>query len=217
MTLTVGIAGITGRFGRRLAAHLLQRPAVTVHGYCRSPQKVDAALLNQHQSRLQLFAGEADDASAVAAFVQPCDVVVCAYLGDNALMFDAQKLLVDACDVARVPRYVAGDWSLDYTRLQLGELPPKDPMIRVKAHLETKEHVKGLHVLNGAFMEVLFSPFFGALDVPARKMRYWGSGDEVLESTTYDTAAAYTAAMIVDPLAVGIKKGELEAILYFLM
>ncbi|KAL2133822.1 hypothetical protein VTI74DRAFT_1628 [Chaetomium olivicolor] len=67
----------------------------------------------------------------------PLDVFVCAYLGDNKLMVDAQKALIDACEAESVPRYVARNESLDYTKLALSELFPKNTMIQVK----------GIHVL----------------------------------------------------------------------
>lgn len=70
-------------------------------------------------------------------------------------MVDGQKQLTDAYDESGVPRYVASDWVLDYTNQKLGDLFPKDPMIRVKAYPETKAKVNGVHVLIGGRM----SPF----------------------------------------------------------
>lgn len=78
-------------------------------------------------------------------------------------MVDGQKFLIDACDECKVPRYIASDCALDYTKLKLGGLFPKDPMIHVKSYVETKK-VKGVHILIGAFMEPIFSPFFNIYD-----------------------------------------------------
>ncbi|KAF7515008.1 hypothetical protein G7054_g14817 [Neopestalotiopsis clavispora] len=203
-TLTVGLAGITGKFGRLLAGKLLENPEVALRGYARNPDKVDAAL--SQSPRVQLYQGEAFDGAAIKKFVTGCDVVVCAYLGDDKLMIEGQKQLIDACDEAGVARYVASDWALDYTKLQLGELFPKDPMIHVKAHLDGKSNVRGVHVLIGGFMDPILSPFFRVWDPESKTLQYWGEGTEPWEGTSYANAAEFTAAVIADRSAVGIQK-----------
>ncbi|GLI79022.1 hypothetical protein PoHVEF18_007344 [Penicillium ochrochloron] len=118
-------------------------------------------------------------------------------------MIDGQKALIDACEKCNVPSYVASDWALDYSKLNLGELFPKDPMIHVKAYLAIKK-VQGVHILIGGFMEPVFSPFFNIFDPSTSKFRYWGNGDEVMEGTTYDNADEFTAAVALDPEATEI-------------
>lgn len=203
MAITVGIAGITGKFAKRLVSHLLKRPEVNIRGYCRDPSKVPEAISSSAQ--VILFQGDAFSKDAINAFAKGCDVIVCCYLGDDKLMVDGQKILIEACDGCEVPRYIASDWALDYTKLKLGELFPKDPMIHVKAYVETKK-VQGVHILIGGFMEPIFSPFFNIYDPQSQTLRFWGSGDEVMEGTTYDNAAEFTAAVAVDPKATGIVK-----------
>ncbi|KAK3690253.1 hypothetical protein B0T22DRAFT_424064 [Podospora appendiculata] len=204
MTITVGLAGITGKFGTLLATSLLKNPTVSLRGYARDPSKLSASLASS--PNLSLTRGGAFDAAAIAPFVSGCDVVICSYLGDDKLMTDGQKLLIDACETAGVPRYVASDWTLDYTKLAPGEIASKDPMKVVKAYLETKSTVKGVHVFIGGFMDTLLSPFFQMWDPKAGTFRYRGEGDEVWEATSYANAADYTAAVAVDPGAVGIQK-----------
>ncbi|PWY63067.1 nmrA-like family protein [Aspergillus eucalypticola CBS 122712] len=150
--------------------------------------------------------GTAFDQDAIATFVQGCDVVVCCYLGDDKLMVDGQKLLIDACESANVPRYVASDWALDYTKLKLGDLFPKDPMIHIKNYLDTKTKVAGGHILIGGFMGPIFSPSFNIVDVQTNTFRYWGDGNEIMEGTTYDDAAKYTAKVVLDSEAKGVLK-----------
>jgi hypothetical protein len=141
-----------------VATHLLKNPEVSLRGYARDSSKVISSISSSPS--VKLFQGEAYDDSKIRPFVNGCDVVICAYLGDDKLMVEGQKRLIDACETGGVPRYIASDWALDYTKLQFGELFPKDPMKHVKAYLETKKTVKGVHILNGGFMEPIFSPFF---------------------------------------------------------
>ncbi|CAG8020854.1 unnamed protein product [Penicillium olsonii] len=203
MTFTVGIAGITGKFAKRLVSHLLKRQDIAIRGYCRDPSKVPEEISSS--SQVTLIKGDAFDNDSIRTFASSCDVIVCCYLGDDKLMVDGQKALIDACDECHVPRYIASDWALDYTKLKLGELFPKDPMIHVKAYLEDKK-VQGVHILIGGFMEPIFSPFFNIFDPQTNTFRYWGNGDEIMEGTTYDNAAEFTAAIAVDSTATGIKK-----------
>ncbi|KAJ6028744.1 hypothetical protein N7540_004320 [Penicillium herquei] len=198
MTITVGIAGITGKFAKRLVSHLLKQHDLTIRGYCRDPSKVPETISSSAQ--VTLFEGDAFNKDALTVFAKGCDVIVCCYLGDDKLMVDGQKMLIDVCDECEVPRYIASDWALDYTKLKLGELFPKDPMIHVKAYAETKK-VQGVHILIGGFMEPIFSPFFNIYDPQSQTLRFWGSGDEPMEGTTYDNAAEFTAAVAVDQKA----------------
>ncbi|OGM42488.1 NmrA-like family protein [Aspergillus bombycis] len=202
MALTVGIAGITGKFARRVVSHLLKHSDVTIRGYCRDPSKVPESISSSE--KVTLFKGDAFDKGAIRTFAQGCDVLICCYLGDNQLMIDGQKILIDACEEQGVPRYIASDWALDYTKLKLGELFPKDPMIHVHAYLATTQKVKGVHVLIGGFMEPVLSPFFNILDPKTNTFRFWGEGDEIMEGTTYDNAAEFTTAVARDPEATGI-------------
>ncbi|KAI1451313.1 nmrA-like family protein [Annulohypoxylon moriforme] len=202
MPITVGIAGITGKFARELTSILIKNPNVTIKGYCRDPSKVPEYI----SSKITLVKGDAYDKPAIQTFVTGCDVVVCCYLGDPKLMVEGQKLLIDACAAEGVPRYVASDWSINYNKLKLGELFPKDPMIHVKAYLDAQDKVKGVHILVGMFVEGFFGSHFGIYDDATTTFKYWGTGDEIWEGSTYRNAAEYTAAICLDKDAVGTLK-----------
>ncbi|PYI11060.1 hypothetical protein BO78DRAFT_426108 [Aspergillus sclerotiicarbonarius CBS 121057] len=188
MTITVGVAGITGKFARLVVKNLCASPDVYIRGLCRNPSKLPEHF--RTSPRVAIIRGEADNLETLQTFVRGCDVVVCCYLGDNTFMTDAQKLLVDSCEAES---------------LESGQHPAKDPMKAVKAHLETKRTVRGVHVLIGAFMETFWSGYFGIWHPEDFKLSYYGTGDEVWESTTYDTAAEYVAAVAMDPTAVGMQ------------
>ncbi|KAE8153642.1 nmrA-like family protein [Aspergillus avenaceus] len=202
-TITVGIAGITGKFGRCILARLLRNPGVKIRGYCRQFKNLPIALL--HSDNVQIIKGQSDDLQKVRTFVTGCDVVICCYLGAPALMVDGQKVLIDACELEGVPRYIASDYSLDYTKLEYGQIPPKDAMKDILAYLETKK-VEGVHVMIGAFMETLLSPFLGMYHASSHTLNYWGAGDEPWEVTTYQNAADFVASVALDRDAVGFHR-----------
>jgi len=203
----VGIAGATGRFGSLVLASLLENPDIKIRGLCRNASKLD----NQHtqSSQLQVIEGDVLDPSILAKFVNNLDVVICAYLGDNDFMVNGQKALIDACEQARVPRYIASDYTFDYTKLELGEHPAKDPMKIVHEYLRGKQHVQGVHVLVGGFIETFWSGYFQVWNSEERSLVYWGSGEEVWEVTTYADAARYTVAVALDGSVVGLQRCEL--------
>jgi hypothetical protein len=126
-------------------------------------------------------------------------------------MVEGQKALIDVCDAATppVPRYVSSDWALGYTKLKLRELFPKDPMIHVKEYLESKRNVTSVHILVGGFVEPIFSSFFGIVDADSDVIRHWGDGSEIMEGTTYDDAARFTARTVLDCQASGVLRCKL--------
>lgn len=159
--------------------------------------------------KLELIQDNAFDNDAILSFVHSCDVVVFCYLDDDKLMVDGQKLLINVCgDEPSVTWYVASDWALDYTKLELGQLFPKCPMIHIKAYIETKQDVSGVYILIVGSMEPVFSPFFNIFDPESNTFQYWGEGDEAMGGITYDDAAKFTAAVAADPNASGILKCE---------
>lgn len=207
---TIAIAGFTGKMARLITTFLLKNHSnVKIHGICRSIDKV-AANLRSHPN-ITLFHATSTDIPGLRRALASASVCICAYLGDDTLMIDGQKTLIDACIAEGVPRYIASDWSLDFRGLEFGDHPSKDPMKYVQEYLEEKEgerKIKGVHVLNGAFMQVVWASFLGYVDTEKGMFRYFGTGDELLEMTTYEDAAAFTAEVAVDPNANGFLKCE---------
>jgi len=201
MAPTVGIAGLTGKFAQSITRVLLANPAVKIHGYCRSPSKLPADLTSS--PRINITQGDADDAASIRKFVRGCNVVLCGYLGDPTLMTNGQKTLIDACADEGVSRYIAGDFCMDLAQIPKGALPPKDACKEIQEYLQTKQSVQGTHIYIGVFMETLWSNYMPFWDPATKTLTYWGTGKEVWESTTYGTAAEFTAKVALDESATG--------------
>jgi hypothetical protein len=214
MAQTIGIAGFTGKFARCVVKSILQYPGVSVRGFCRDSSKLPPSVTTS--SRIHIVNGEFNDKDALQSFVTGTDVVICCYLGNEELMSEGQKLLIDACVANNVPRYIAGDFSVDITNIPYGALPPKDPCKDIKKYLESRD-IQGIHILIGVFMETFWSDFMQIWDPRQKKLSYWGTGHEMWESTTYGTAADYTAAVAMDKTAVGIQQCKSSANLFELV
>ena len=199
----IAIFGATGKLGGLITNALLNvSDTVTVHAYARNTSKLPDTITSN--TGVKLFQGDATDVAAIRDAIRGCQAVICAYLApDLDFMVTAQKTLIDVCEDEGVPRYIASDWSLDWRPLELGDLPPKDPMIQIYRYLrEEKKRVKGVHILNGGFTEML--PMF----LQGGKMRVFGTGDEKLDFSSYATVAEYTARVALDESRVGVVKCE---------
>lgn len=200
---TIGIAGISGKFAQCIIKSLLLNPSVHIKGYCRNASKLPT-ILTTHP-RIKIVTGSYDDITSIQNFVSGTSVVICCYFASTEVMTNGQKYLINACEAAKVPRYIAGDFSVDHTLIPSSRIHlfPK-PTTKIIEYLSTKKSVKGVHILNGALMETFWADFFQLYDSSSRTLSYWGTGDEKWEFTTYQTAADYTAAIALDDNAVGI-------------
>ncbi|KAF7918231.1 uncharacterized protein EAE98_009843 [Botrytis deweyae] len=200
---TIGIAGVGGKFAQCIIKSLLLNPSVHIKGYCRNASKLPT-ILTTHP-RIKIVTGSYDDITSIQNFVSGTSVVICCYFASTEVMTNGQKYLINACEAAKVPRYIAGDFSVDHTLIPSSRIHlfPK-PTTKIIEYLSTKKSVKGVHILNGALMETFWAEFFQLYDSSSQTLSYWGAGDEKWEFTTYQTAADYTAAVALDENAVGI-------------
>ncbi|TVY50353.1 hypothetical protein LCER1_G008599 [Lachnellula cervina] len=188
MAQTIGIAGFTGKFALCVVKSLLQKPGVSVRGFCRGPSKLPPSGIASY--RIHIVKGEFNDKDALHSFMTGTNVVICCYLSNAELMSEGQKLLIDTCVAKNVPRYIAGDFSVDITNIPYGALPPKDPCKEIMKYLESRD-IEGVHILIGVFMETFWSDFMQIWDPKQKKLSYW---------------ADYTAAVAIDRTAVGIQQ-----------
>lgn len=125
-------------------------------------------------------------------------------------MTQGQQLLIDACEEEQVPRYIASDFAVDYTKIPPGDLFPKESAMIIREYLKSK-NVAGVHILTGGLMETFWSTFFGIWRHETRSLSVWGNGDEKWELMTFPTAAAYTAAVALDRNAIGVLRCEMRS------
>lgn len=207
--MAVAITGVTGHLGSLIAKHVLKRSSTAVvHGICRSPDKLPQDL--KSNDRFKVFQTSHEDPQKLREALKGANIAIFATLADNKVMSDGQRAVIDACVEENVPRYMAGDWALDFRPLNHGDLPAKDPMKEVAEYLDKREKetggkFKGVHVLNGAFMEIIGR---GLYDRKSQGINYWGSGDDKWDFTTYNDAAKFSAAVALDPEATGWFAGK---------
>ena len=123
--------------------------------------------------------------------------VVSALAGLRDVILEAQTLLLYAAVAAGVPRFIPSDYSIDFTKCRAGENRNLDLRREFHTRLD-KAPVSATTVFNGAFAELLTGQM-PMISFELRRVLYWGDGDQKLDFTTMDDAAAFTASAALDP------------------
>ncbi len=122
--------------------------------------------------------------------------VVSALAGLREVILEAQTLLLFASVAADVPRFIPSDYSIDFTKCRAGENRNLDLRREFHRRLD-KAPISATTVFNGAFAELLTGQM-PMISFRLRRVLYWGDGNQRLDFTTKDDAAAFTAAAALD-------------------
>lgn len=199
-TPVVAVAGPTGDLGARITRALLTRGA-HVRALTRPGSPV-VAPENPGTPRgpgADTVTVDPDDVDALTAALQGVDVVVSALNGLAPVILDRQLLLLEAAGRAGVPRFFSSDYSADFTRAAPGGNRNFDLRRQFMARAAGSP-VALTSVMNGAFMDML-DGVMPIIQPRVRAVPFWGDPDQVLDFTTKDDTAAYTAAAAVRPEA----------------
>jgi nucleoside-diphosphate-sugar epimerase len=193
---TIALAGATGRLGQRIAASLIKHGA-EVRAIVRptsAPEKVD----DLNKLGAQILRVDYSTPDRVADACRGCTCVVSAMAGLREVIVDAQTILLDAAVKAGVPRFIPSDYCIDYTRLQPGNNRNLDLRREFKHRLD-KAPIATTSVLNGMFTNLLTGQAPVVL-FDRKRVLYWGNADQLMDFTTLEDTAAYTAAAALDPV-----------------
>jgi uncharacterized protein YbjT (DUF2867 family) len=194
------LAGATGDLGGRIARSLLER-GVKLRAIVRrrsAPDKVDEL------RGLGADIAEADFAS-IPELARACSGGICvvsALAGLRNVIVDTQTLLLEAALEAGVPRFIPSDFSIDFTKLPPGTNRNLDLRREFHERLD-KTPIAATSILNGMFTDLLTgqAPF---ILFKFNRVVCWENADRLMDFTTIDDAAAFTAAAALDPAAPGI-------------
>ena len=195
MTTEILLAGATGGLGLRIAKALRRRGADVRAVVRRGTAANRSAPLKA--VGVKVVEIDLDDLAEVTAACVGVDCVVSALNGLHGTIIGTQSKLLDAAMAAGVPRFIPSDFSLDFTRTPPGSNRNMDLRREFRDRLDGAP-IRATSILNGAFMDMLTgqAPFilFGP-----RRVIHWGRADQVVDFTTMDDVAAYTAAVAMDP------------------
>ena len=190
----VAIAGAGGDLGGRIAKALVARGS-NVRALVRpnvGPQEVS------HVEALGAMAVPADpaDIASMADALAGASIVVSTLNGLRDVMIGRQGVLLDAAVQAGVPRFIPSDFAADFTRTEYGRNRNYDLRREFMARVD-QAPIKATSILNGAFLDMLGAEM-PIIQPGVRRVLYWHDANQVLDFTTKDDTAAYTAAAALD-------------------
>ncbi|PKV63550.1 NmrA family NAD(P)-binding protein [Pontibacter ramchanderi] len=191
----VVVAGATGDLGGRIARSLLSKGA-SVRVLVRRDS--DAAKVEALQKAgATICEVDYHNPAALAKVCEGASCVVSALSGLHYVMVGIQSLLLNAALAAGVPRFIPSDFSIDFTKLPYGNNRNLDLRKEFGERLD-KAPIAATSILNGMFTDLLTGQAPVVL-FPIKRVMYYGNPDQLMDFTTIQNTADYTAAAALDP------------------
>lgn len=191
---TIIVAGATGDLGNRITTYLL-KPGVTVKALVRKGSNPDSVALLKKKG---VFITEVDFSNQ-PQLIQACSggsCLVSALSGIEDVIVGVQTQLLQAATVAGIPRFFPSDYCIDYTKLSNGSNRNLDLRREFNERLN-KASIAATSILNGMFTDLLTGQapviLFGL-----KRVAYWGDAEQLLDFTTIENTAEYTARAVLD-------------------
>lgn len=194
---TVLLAGATGDLGGLILRNLFDLGA-TVRVLTR--QETSTARIAQLRAQgAEVIQADYDDPVSLRRACTDVDCVVSAINGlDNAIL-DAQSRLLEAAAAVGVPRFIPSDFSVDYRGIR----PRSNRNLQLRRDFAQRldaTEIRATSILNGAFTDML-SGQAPMILFSLHRVLFWSDPDQVLDFTTKDDTATYTAAAALDERA----------------
>ena len=190
----IALAGAGGDLGGRIAKALAARGA-DVRALVRPGlQESERARI----AALGVTPVPADPANVdeMARAITGAACVVSALNGVRDVMIGRQGVLLVAAVQAGVPRFIPSDYAADFTKTAPGRNRNFDLRREFMARVDAAP-IKATTVLNGAFLDMLGAEM-PIIQPRIRRVLYWHDGDQLLDFTTKNDVAAYTAEAALD-------------------
>ena len=194
---TVLLAGATGDLGGRILRNLVALGA-TVRVLTRPGTSTERIAQLRAQGVEVIQAGY-DDPAALRRACADVHCVVSAINGVDSVIFDAQSRLLEAAAAVGVPRFIPSDYSIDYRGIR----PRSNRNLQFRRDFAQRldaTEIRATSILNGAFTDML-SGQAPMILFSRRRVLFWSDADQVLDFTTKDDTASYTAAAALDQRA----------------
>jgi nucleoside-diphosphate-sugar epimerase len=189
---TILVAGATGNLGSRIVKYLLQNGA-NVKVICRIAGDNTETLA---KSGAEVIIIEKYNLTDLTKACLGVDCVISALSGLSDVLIDNQKILLEAAIAAKVPRFIPSDFSIDFTKLELGQNRNLD--LRKTFHNQIENApIAVTSIFNGAFADMVTAEMPLIL-FKIKKILCWGNADQKMDFTTIENTAEYTALVALD-------------------
>ena len=179
------VAGANGQLGQRIIGVLLSlgvQPRALVRLGSELPASTNGAIITP----VDYHNGQ--------ALIEAChgaDCVVSALSGLQDVIIHTQAALLRAAVKAGVRRFIPSDFCIDYTQLPEGSNRNLDLRRAFRQQLDSAP-VAATSIFNGMFTDLLLNEA-PLIQTGMKRVLYWGKPDQLLDFTTIDDTAAFTA------------------------
>lgn len=201
---SVLIVGVTGTLGSKVAHAILDKGIMSVKALVRSSSKNNERIQSLSDRGVMILEGDLSDLSSLQNVCKGSTAVISTVRGGNSetseqeTMLTGQLNLIEAAKSAGVQRFIPSDFAIDYFKIAPEDNYNLNFRIQIAEALQ-QSGLESTFVLNGVFTEVLVSPFLKIFDLPSGIFRYWGDGEILFDTTTFDDTAKYVAEAVIDP------------------
>lgn len=197
---TILVIGSTGMLGTKIVSALLDKGEVEVKAMVR-PNSYDKEDNRQDIDAMKakgaiIVEGDLMKPDTLLPICSRVDVVVSA-VGNNKVTVPGQKNAIDAAKKQGVKRFIPSDYSVDYRKLDYGDNDNLDMRKEVFEYLQ-QSGLEYTLILNGAFMDIIPTPYMPQLDLDNGIFKYWGDGEISIDMTSTDDTAKYVAEAVTD-------------------
>jgi uncharacterized protein YbjT (DUF2867 family) len=190
----IAVAGASGDLGARIVKALIGRGAV-VRALVRHNMR-EAEIKRLSGMGAIVLPANPSNLDEMANAMSGVDCVVSALNGLRDVIIDRQTILLNAAVKAGVPRFIPSDFSEDFTTTIPGENRNLD-LRREFMAIADQAPIAVTSILNGAFMDMLGAEM-PIIQKNINRILYWHSATQLLDFTTKDNVADYTAAAALD-------------------
>lgn len=194
MRKIIVVAGATGNLGGKIINALIARDA-EVRVIVRLETDMEK-IKDLEEKGVKVFQVDISNKSGISKHFIGAHCFVSALAGLRETIIDTQKMFLDAAVEAKVQRFIPSDYSSDFTNLIEGQNRNFDLRREFHRYID-KTPIQATTIFNGPFMDLLTT------DMPLilfkqRRILCWGNASQILEFTTTDNVAEFTAAAAVD-------------------
>ena len=196
--LTVLVIGSTGMLGTKIVKALLDKGEAEVRAMIR-PDSYDKHSEDIDAMKAKgaiVVEGDLMKPDTLLSACEGVDVVVSA-VGNNQVTVPGQKNVIDAAKKQGVKRFIPSDFSVDYRKLDRGDNDNLDMRKEVFEYLQ-KSGLEYTLILNGAFTDIIPTPYMPQFDLENGVFKYWGDGETPVDMTTTEDTAKYVAEAVSD-------------------
>lgn len=190
----VVVAGASGNLGLRIVRALGKRN-LSVRALVR--ENTDPSKLGKLKAAgAETIIADLKNVDKTAKVIEGASCVLSSLLGLREVMVERQSDLLNAALKAGVKRFIPSDYCIDFTKLSPGDNRNLD-LHREFQRIIDDTDIQATSVLNGCFMDLLTG------DAPMirfklHKILYWENAEQLLDFTTMDDTADFTAAAAAD-------------------